>query len=51
MFLMKAQFMHDIFGINSGDPDADEDKEREDSSIIQVICFAPLPLIIIYYHQ
>ncbi|MPC19808.1 Transmembrane protein 184C [Portunus trituberculatus] len=35
MFLMKAQFMHDIFGINSGDPDVDEDKEREDSSIIQ----------------
>lgn len=40
MFLMKAQFMHDIFGINSGDPDKDEDQERKDSSIIQnfLIC-------------
>lgn len=40
MFLMKAQFMHDIFKINSGDPDRDEDLERQDSSIIQnfLIC-------------
>lgn len=39
MFLMKAQFMHDIFNINTGNPDADEDLERQDSSIIQVIGF------------
>lgn len=41
MFLMKAQFMHDIFQINTGDPNADEELERRDSSIIQVTQFTP----------
>lgn len=39
MFLMKAQFMHDIFNINSTDPAINEQTERKDSSIIQVIVF------------
>lgn len=36
MFLMKAEFMHELFGIPSDDPEEAENQERKDSSIMQV---------------
>lgn len=40
MFLMKAKFMHDIFGILTDNPEKAEIQERKDSSIMQnfLIC-------------
>lgn len=37
MFLMKAQFMHDIFQIDDSDQEAADKEERKDSSILQVL--------------
>ncbi|KAK8720934.1 hypothetical protein OTU49_013021 [Cherax quadricarinatus] len=52
MFLMKTQFMHDIFGINSPDQEENEAKERKDSSIIQnfLICIEMFIAAVVHHY-